>query len=104
MTEAKLAPEADGGYVLNAQDAKWLNNEMGGYCSFDVPHVIVGAGDGALVLAVGSRVGPSGVGYPVDETALKHGAGVEIATNEPSEAYAKFGKLEASTGPDGLLP
>ncbi len=150
MTEAKLAqaeggwlePEADGWYVLNAHDAKWLTNEMGGYCSFegqerfpefglnlnrlppgvpmamyhhvkrwdfvhcprDVPHVIVGAGDGALVLAVGSRVGPSGVGYPVDETALKHGAGVEIATNEQSEAYAKFGKLEASTGPDGLLP
>ena len=41
-----------------------------------MPHVIVGAGDGALVLAVGSRVGPEGVVYPVDETALQHGAGV----------------------------
>ena len=173
MKEAKLAqaeggwlePEGDGWYVLNAQDAKWLTNEMGGYCSFegqerfpefglnlnrlppgapmamyhhepyqegflvldgeavliiegeeralkrwdyvhcprDVPHVIVGAGDGGLVLAVGSRVGPQGVGYPVDEAALKHGAGVETATSEPREAYARFGKLEASTGPDGPL-
>ena len=174
MTEAKLAraeggwlePDGDGWYVLNAEDAKWLTNEMGGYCSFegqerfpefglnlnrlppgapmamyhhepyqegflvldgeavliiegeeralkrwdyvhcprDVPHVIVGAGDGALVLAVGNRVGPRGVGYPVDETALKHGAGVETATSLASEAYAGFSKLEASTLPAETLP
>ena len=70
----------------------------------DVPHVIVGAGEGALVLAVGSRVGPDGGGYPVDETALKHDAGVEVETNEPREAYAKFSKIEPSTYPGGLLP
>jgi quercetin dioxygenase-like cupin family protein len=174
MTEAKLTqaeggwlePEGDGWYVLNAQDAKWLSNEMGGYCSFegqerfpefglnlnslppgapmamyhhepyqegflvldgeavliiegeertlrrwdyvhcprDVPHVIVGGPEGALVLAVGSRTGPRGVGYPVDETALKHGAGVEVATSEQSEAYAKFSKLEASTAREEFLP
>src|SRR5205809_2845934 len=46
------------------------------HCPRDVPHVIVGAGEGAFVLAVGSRVGPQGVSYPVDETALEHGAGV----------------------------
>jgi hypothetical protein len=92
MTEAKLTqaeggwlePEADGWYVLNARDAKWLTNEIGGYCSFE-----------------GQERFPE---FGLDETALKHGAGVEIATNEQSEAYAKFGKLEASTGPDGLLP
>jgi len=174
MTEAEITqneggwrePEGDGWYVLNAQDAKWLSNEMGWYCNFegatrfpefglnlnrlppgapmamyhqepyqegflvldgealliidgeehplkrwdyvhcprDVPHVVVGAGEGALVLAVGSRVGPDGGGYPVDETALKHRAGVEVATNEPREAYAKFGKLEASKYPGSLLP
>ncbi len=174
MTEAGLTraeggwlePAGDGWYVLNAEDAKWLTNEMGGYCSFegeerfpefglnlnrlppgapmamyhhepyqegflvldgeavliiegeeralkrwdyvhcprDVPHVIVGGPTGAFVLAVGSRTGPRGVGYPVDEAALRHGAGVEIATSEPSEAYARFGKLEASTLPAGTLP
>ena len=173
MTEARLnraeggwlAPDGDGWYVLNAQDAKWLSNELGWYCNFegatsfpelginlnwlppgmpmamyhhepcqegflvlggealliidgeerplkrwdyvhcpqDVPHVIVGAGGGALVLAVGSRTGPGGVGYPVDDIALKHGAGVEVETSEPSEAYAKFGKLEASGYPGKLL-
>ena len=174
MTEAQLAqgkdgwlePEGEGWYVLNAQDAKWLSNEMGWYCNFegadrfpefgfnlnrlppgapmamyhaephqegflvldgeallivdgeerplkrwdyvhcprDVPHVILGAGDGALVLAVGARGGRGGAAYPVDETALKHGAGVEAATGEPSQAYARFGPLETSTYPGGLLP
>ncbi len=43
MTEARLAqgkdgwlePEGEGWYVLNAQDAKWLSNEMGWYCNFE---------------------------------------------------------------------
>ena len=62
------------------------------HCPPDVPHVIVGAGDtSALVLAVGSRLGPKGGGgYPVDETAVAHGAGVEVETSDPREAYARF--------------
>jgi uncharacterized cupin superfamily protein len=62
------------------------------HCPRDVPHAIVGAGDGtsSLVLAVGSRVGPDVVLYPRDETALKHGAGVEQDTAHPKEAYARF--------------
>jgi hypothetical protein len=31
---------------------------------------------------------PDWGGYPVDETALKHGAGVEQETTLPEEAYA----------------
>ena len=30
-----LAPDGDGWYVLNAQDAKWLSNELGWYCNFE---------------------------------------------------------------------
>jgi uncharacterized cupin superfamily protein len=61
------------------------------HCPADVAHAIVGSGDGsALVLAVGSRVGPDVILYPRDETALKHGAGVEHDTPHPSEAYARF--------------
>jgi uncharacterized cupin superfamily protein len=57
----------------------------------DVPHAIVGAGDGlSLVLAVGNRIGPDVILYPRDDTALKHGAGVEQDTPEPQEAYARF--------------
>jgi len=61
------------------------------HCPPDVPHGIVGAGDGmSLVLAVGNRVGPDVILYPRDETALKHDAGVTEDTPHPKEAYARF--------------
>ncbi len=64
------------------------------HCPPEARHTIVGAGDGpCLVLAVGARdrsVGPDWGGYPVDETASRHGAGVETETTEPREAYARF--------------
>ena len=61
------------------------------HCPPDVPHAVVGAGDGlSLVLAVGSRVGPDVILYPRDEAALKHAAGVEQETPSPNEAYARF--------------
>jgi uncharacterized cupin superfamily protein len=61
------------------------------HCGPDVPHGIVGAGDGlSLVLAVGNRLGPDVIVYPRDETALKHDAGVETETPHPKEAYARF--------------
>ncbi|HZO33654.1 MAG TPA: cupin domain-containing protein [Gaiellaceae bacterium] len=61
------------------------------HCPADVTHAIVGAGTGSsLVLAVGSRTGDFGILYPRDDTALKHGAGVEHETPEPREAYARF--------------
>ena len=61
------------------------------HCPADVAHAIVGSGDGlSVIVAVGSRVGPDVILYPRDETALKHGAGVEQETPSPSEAYARF--------------
>jgi hypothetical protein len=55
--------------------------------------VIICAGDGpCVVVAVGARIllvdNPDWGGYPVDETALRHGAGVEQETTIPEEAYA----------------
>jgi uncharacterized cupin superfamily protein len=151
-------------FVVNARDASWVWNEMGGYCNFEdgdtrfeqvginlnvlhpgVPmamyheepgqegflvlkgeallivegqerplnawdfvhcpphtkHVILGAGDGpSLVLAVGARKGQAT--YPVDETAVRHGAGVETETSSPKDAYAKYGPLEDGPAPDLL--
>ena len=63
------------------------------HCPRDTKHIIVGAGSGpCAVLAVGARAeqdGPWG-GYPVDEVALRHGAGVERETSDADEAYARF--------------
>ena len=63
------------------------------HCPPKTNHVIIGAGSGpCVVIAVGARVdsvdNPDWGGYPVDETALKHGAGVTEATTVPEEAYA----------------
>ena len=63
------------------------------HCPPRTNHVIIGAGDGPCVVhAVGARIlsvdNPDWGGYPVDETALRHGAGVEQETSIPEEAYA----------------
>jgi hypothetical protein len=47
---------------------------------------------------------PDWGGYPVDETALRHGAGVEQETTIPEEAYADVKPRREPTGykPDWL--
>jgi uncharacterized cupin superfamily protein len=73
-----------------------------------VNHTIVGAGDGpCLVLCVGARAGSTGDdwgAYTVDETALRHGAGVEEETTEPPDAYARFGKSALTFYREGFIP
>jgi len=59
------------------------------HCPPWAKHVIVASGSGPLVvLAVGARNGRPGLVYPVDKTALGHGAGVERETTNGDEAYA----------------
>ena len=64
------------------------------HCPPDTKHIIVGAGEGpCVVLALGARQnqeGPGWGGYTVDDVARSHGAGVDAATNDPNEAYARF--------------
>jgi uncharacterized cupin superfamily protein len=65
------------------------------HCPAEVRHVIIGAGDGpCVVIAVGARDksvdSPDWGGYPVDELALRHGAGVDEETNDPDQAYAAW--------------
>ena len=78
------------------------------HCPPDTNHNVVGAGDGpCVVLAVGSREhqdGPGWGGYPVDETALRHKAGVEHETTKGAEAYAHVPKREETAYRDGWLP
>ena len=70
--------------------------------------MIVGAGEGqCVVLAVGARDRSKGAdwgAYTVDETAQRHGAGVERETTESREAYARFPRSELTRYREGWLP
>jgi uncharacterized cupin superfamily protein len=78
------------------------------HCPSRTKHTIVGAGSGpAVVVAVGARQyqeGPDWGGYTVDETALRHGAGVTEETNDPRQAYAPVRKREQTRYQEGWLP
>jgi uncharacterized cupin superfamily protein len=78
------------------------------HCPPRTAHVIVGAGDeGCVVLAIGAREHQAGAdwgGYPVDEAALRHGAGVERKTSDPEKAYRRFPDPTPSPYRDGWLP
>jgi uncharacterized cupin superfamily protein len=78
------------------------------HCPAGTKHVIVGAGTGpSVVLAVGARVqstGPDWGGYTVDETAIRHGAGVEEETTDQQVAYARFERRKPTRYRDGWLP
>jgi hypothetical protein len=57
------------------------------------------------VLAVGARGRRrKGLVYPVSKIALKHGAGVEHETADPSEAYGSFADWKRSLYQEGWLP
>jgi uncharacterized cupin superfamily protein len=78
------------------------------HCPPGTNHTIVGAGEEpCLVLAVGARDrtrGPDWGGYTVDETALRHGAGVERETIDPNEAYARFPRSKLTGYREAWLP
>jgi uncharacterized cupin superfamily protein len=73
-----------------------------------VEHTLVGAGDGpCVIVAAGARVdstGPNWGAYPVDETALRHNAGVEQETTDTEEAYARFERRGPTRYQEGWLP
>jgi uncharacterized cupin superfamily protein len=79
------------------------------HCPPGAGHMIVGTGDGpCVVLAVGARdhLGEdcNGGAYTVDESALRHGAGVGEETGDPGQAYARFPETEPTRYRDGWLP
>jgi uncharacterized cupin superfamily protein len=58
------------------------------HCPAGTPHVLVATGDSPFVyFAVGSRNHPGSAAYLVDETALRHRAGVDQEATSGKEAY-----------------
>ncbi len=78
------------------------------HCPPDVPHTIVGAGDGpAAILAIGAREHAHGEGwggYPYSELAMRHDASAEQETSDPQVAYARFPPRQPGEYRDGWLP
>jgi uncharacterized cupin superfamily protein len=68
------------------------------HCPSRTKHTIVGGGSGpCVVIAVGAREhehSPHWGGYTVDETAVRHGAGVEEETTDAKVAYAPVPRRE----------
>jgi uncharacterized cupin superfamily protein len=66
------------------------------HCPANTDHAFVATGERPCVIfMVGARAGwpdHKGIVYPRSETALRHGAGVEVETSSPAEAYASFPK------------
>ena len=78
------------------------------HCPAGTKHTIVGAGHGpSLVLAVGARVlstGPDWGGFPVDDAALRHGAGVEEETTDQEQAYAAVRRRKPTPYREDWIP
>ena len=77
------------------------------HCPSGTNHILIGAGDRpVVVIAVGARDrsrGPGWGAYTVDESALRHGAGVEEETTSGKEAYARFPEYAPAPYRDGQL-
>jgi uncharacterized cupin superfamily protein len=78
------------------------------HCPSGTNHIVLGAGDApCVVLAVRARehgTEETWGGYPVDELALRHGAGVAHETNDADEAYARFPDSVSTRYREGWLP
>jgi hypothetical protein len=54
-------------------------------------HILVGAGEApCVVVMAGTRRPGRPIHYPVSDLALRHRAGVEVATDAPPDAYSGY--------------
>jgi len=78
------------------------------HCPPGTEHIILGAGYGCAVLAIGARdpqFGPADWGaYTVHELAIRHGVGVEEETPDAEIAYARFEATRPTRYQEDWLP
>lgn len=71
------------------------------HCPPRTPHAIVASGtESALVLAVGVRKEKGSARYPVEATAVRHGAGLPDERASATDVYASFGEPLPGPAPD----
>jgi len=74
------------------------------HCPPWTEHIFVGAGEGpCALLMVGARRPGRGIRYPLSELARAHGAGAELETTQPQEAYAGTGSWQRGWRPPGAF-
>jgi uncharacterized cupin superfamily protein len=69
------------------------------HCPPHTPHTIVAA-EPSLIVAVGARKQRGSARYPIDEVAVRHGAGLADAEASPEQAYAGFGEPRPGPAPE----
>lgn len=69
------------------------------HCPPRTAHTIVAGEEPTLILAVGARKEKGSAQYPVEPTAIRHGAGVPDASVSPQETYARFGEPRPGPAP-----
>jgi uncharacterized cupin superfamily protein len=69
------------------------------HCPPRTPHTIVAA-EPSLIVAVGARKQRGSARYPVDEVAVRHGAGLADAAASPEQAYTAFGEPWPGPAPE----
>jgi uncharacterized cupin superfamily protein len=77
------------------------------HCPPGTEHIVLGAGDrSCVIVAVGAREHQTGDwgAYTVDETARRHGVGVDEETADARIAYARFPPSRPVRYEDALLP
>jgi uncharacterized cupin superfamily protein len=74
------------------------------HCPAGTEHIFIGAGSGPCVIVMAGSRAEHTILYRVSELALKHGAGVEVETAVPAEAYARYPKGGPGPAPGGVLP
>jgi uncharacterized cupin superfamily protein len=78
------------------------------HCPPETKHIILGAGETpSVILGIGARehqIGGFAGGYPVDEVARRHGAGVERETTSVDKAYADIPRREPRRYEESWLP
>lgn len=73
------------------------------HCPAETEHIFVGAGEGPCVIVMAGSRAKGTIVYPVSELARKHGAGVEVETPVPKEAYEPFDRGGIGPMPEGAL-
>ena len=95
----------EGWFVLNAKESRWLDGKLGKYTGWEAANFRFRSSASPQRARAGrAEAQPStGLTYPAEPTAQKHGAAVAETTTQPAEAY-KHVAFRKCAYEEGWLP